>query len=222
MSRPVPASDPAADRARRAKRSATISLVLVAGAGATAFGLARLDSSQRDEDVLVYGSLGACIAERVRSAEACRQAEAAARAAYAGNAPRYETLADCERHHGPGGCVPGATVTPAASDRYLPAMAAFMMGRTDEQDLPVQPLYAHAPEEERHAHAGGYAGGYCTGAGGRVFAAGGTSRAHVPASVARTTAATPRTIARGGFGGTGRAVAAASGGSGSGHGSGGG
>jgi uncharacterized protein YgiB involved in biofilm formation len=206
------------DPARRAKRSATISLVLVAGAGAAAFGLARLDSSQRDEDVLVYGSLGACIAERIRSAEACTQAEAAARAAYLARAPRYETLADCERHHGPGGCVPGAAVTPAAQDRYLPVMAAFMMGRTDEQDLPVQPLYAHAPAEERHAHGGGYAGGYCTGAGARVFSAGGTSRTHVPASVARTTTSTPRTIAYGGFGGTGRTVAA----SGSGHGSGGG
>ncbi|MCF4126181.1 DUF1190 domain-containing protein [Methylobacterium sp. SyP6R] len=212
----------APDPARRSKRSATISLVLVAGAGAAAFALARLDSSQRDEDVLVYGSLGACIAERVRSAQACTEAEAAARAAYAASAPRYETLADCERHHGPGGCVPGETVTAAAQGRFLPAMAAFMMGRTDEQDLPVQPLYAHAPQEERHAHGGGYAGGYCTGSGARIFSAGGSSRAHVPASVARSTASTPRTIARGGFGGTGRAVAAASSGPSSGHGSGGG
>ncbi|MGE7413342.1 DUF1190 domain-containing protein [Methylobacterium tarhaniae] len=216
MSEPAPAPPP--DQARRSKRSATISLVLVAGVGATAFGLARLDSSQRDEDVLVYGSLGACIAEQVRSAQACTEAEAAARAAYAASAPRYETLADCERHHGGGGCVPGATVTQAAEGRHLPVMAAFMMGRTDGQDLPVQPLYAHAPEEERQAQGGGHAGGYCTGSGARIVSAGGTSRAHIPASVARTTASTPRTIARGGFGGTGRAVAA----SGSGHGSGGG
>lgn len=214
-------SEPASDPARRSKRSATISLVLVAGAGAAAFGLARLDSTQRDEDVLVYGSLGACIAERVRSAAACTQAEAAARAAYAASAPRYGTPAECERHHGRGGCVPGETVTPDAQGRFLPTMAAFMMGRTDEQDLPVQPLYAHAPEEQQ-AHGGGHASGFCTGSGGRVIATGGTSRTHVPASVARSTASTPHTIARGGFGGTGRAVAAASSGSSSGHGSGGG
>ncbi|UHC17976.1 DUF1190 domain-containing protein [Methylobacterium currus] len=213
-----PASPP--DTARRMKRSATLSLVLVAGAGAGAFALARLDASQRDEDVLVYRTLDACIADRVRSAQACTDAEAAARAAYAASAPRYETLADCERHHGRGGCVPGATVTPAAQGRTLPVMAAFMMGRTDEQDLPVQPLYAHAPEEEQPhaAHGGGTAGGFCTGSGGRVVYAGGGSRAHVPATVARGTTSTPRIIARGGFGGTGRAVAAA----GSGHGSGGG
>ncbi|AWN46773.1 hypothetical protein DK419_11010 [Methylobacterium terrae] len=215
MSEPAPASPP--DPARRAKRSAAISLVLVAGAGATAIGLARLDPSQRDEDVLVYGSLGACIADRVRTEQACTEAEAAARAAYAASAPRYETPAECERHHGRGGCVPGATVTPAAQGRFLPVMAAFMMGRTEEQDLPVQPLYAHAPEEERHAH-GGTAGGYCTGSGARVVAAGGTSRVHVSSAVARSTTSSPRTVARGGFGGTGRAVAAM----GSGHGSGGG
>lgn len=198
------------DAARRAKRSAAISLVLVAGAGATAFALARLDSSQRDEDVLVYGSLGACLAERVRSDRACTDAAAAARDAYPASAPRYEVLADCERHHGRGGCVPGATVTPAAQDRFLPAMAAFMMGRSAEQGLPVQPLYADAPAEPDRAGSGGY----CTGAGARVVPARGTSRAHVPARIARGTVLTPRTIARGGLGGTGCAVAAAGSGGG--------
>ncbi|AWN52901.1 DUF1190 domain-containing protein [Methylobacterium sp. 17Sr1-1] len=208
------------ETARRAKRSAAISLVLVAGAGAGAFALAGLAGAKRDEDVLVYRTLDACLAERVRSAQACTEAEAAARAAHAASAPRYETLAECERHHGSGGCVPGATVTPDAQGRTLPLMSAFMMGRTDEQNLPVQPLYAHAPAEERsHAgHGGGYAGGYCTGSGARVVPGGGGSGARVSSAVARSPVSTPRTIARGGFGGTGRAVAAAS----SGHGTGGG
>ncbi|MGX7705983.1 DUF1190 domain-containing protein [Methylobacterium sp. Gmos1] len=207
------------ETARRAKRSTAISLVLVAGAGVGAFALAGLAAARRNEDVLVYRTLDACIAERVRSAVACIEAEAAARVAYAAGAPRYEALADCERHHGRGGCVPGETVTPDAQGRYLPVMSAFMMGRTEEQGLPVQPLYAHAPEEERsHAgHGGGYAGGgYCTGSGARVVPGGGGSGARVSSAVARSPAASPRTIARGGFGGTGRAVAAA------GHGSGGG
>ncbi|TGD98345.1 DUF1190 domain-containing protein [Methylobacterium nonmethylotrophicum] len=198
---------------RRSKRSATISLVLVAGAGAAAVGLARLDATQKDEDVLVYGTLGACIAERLRSPEACTDADRAARTAYAATAPRYETLADCERHHGSGGCVPGVSVTAEAADKYLPAMAAFMMGRTEEQNLAVQPLYAHAPEEQGQGHAGAaHMGGYCTGWGGRVAYAGGASRVHVPASVAHTTSSTPRLVARGGFGGTGRAMASAGGG----------
>lgn len=203
--RPVPAAE-----TRRAKRSATVSLVLVAGAGAAALALGRLDPSQREEEALVYGTLGACIAERARSAEACIDAYKSAQESYAATAPRYETQADCERHHGTGGCTAGERVAEAARGRYLPLMAAFMMGRTDAQAFPVQPLYAHAPEEEREqagGHAGGHAGGYCTGAGWRIGYAGGGSRVHVPATVARSAATAPRTISRGGFGGTGRATA---------------
>jgi len=215
--------DPDAESIRRMKRSATISLVLVAGAGAAAFGLARLDPSQREEDALVYGTVGACIAEGRRKPEDCTTAEAAARRAYAATAPRYETEADCERHHGRGGCVQGATVTAEAQDRYLPVMAAFMLG-PEAQDLPAQPLYAHAPEEEREAqggtqggsHAGGHGFGYCTGTGARIVPVGGSSRVHVPSTVARTVATTPRMVSRGGFGCTGRAIAS-SGGHGGGH-----
>ena len=202
---------------RRSKRSAAVSLVLVAGAGAAALTLGGLDPSQREEEALVYGTLGACIAQQLRGAEACIAAYTSAQETYAATAPRYETEADCQRHHGTGGCTPGAQVTEAARGRYLPVMAAFMMGRTDAQDLPVQPLYPHAPEEERDeagAATAGHGGGYCTGAGGRVAYAGGASRVHVPASVARTTSATPRTISRGGFGGTGRATAFSGGSSG--------
>lgn len=203
--------------ARRSKRSAAVSLVLVAGAGAAALTLGGLDPSQREEEALVYGTLGACIAQQLRGAEACSAAYTSAQETYAATAPRYETEADCQRHHGTGGCTPGAQVTEAARGRYLPVMAAFMMGRTDAQDLPVQPLYPHAPEEERDeagTATAGHRGGYCTGAGGRVAYAGGASRVHVPASVARTasttsttTSTTPRTVSRGGFGGTGRATA---------------
>ncbi|KIU30044.1 membrane protein [Methylobacterium radiotolerans] len=194
-----------------------MSLVLVAGAGAAALTLGGLDPSQREEEALVYGTLGACIAQQLRGAEACIAAYTSAQETYAATAPRYETEADCQRHHGTGGCTPGAQVTEAARGRYLPVMAAFMMGRTDAQDLPVQPLYPHAPEEERDeagTATAGHGGGYCTGAGGRVAYAGGASRVHVPASVARTasttsttTSTTPRTVSRGGFGGTGRATA---------------
>lgn len=200
--------------ARRSKRSAAVSLVLVAGAGAAALTLGGLDPSQREEEALVYGTLGACIAQQLRGAEACIAAYTSAQETYAATAPRYETEADCQRHHGTGGCTPGAQVTEAARGRYLPVMAAFMMGRTDAQDLPVQPLYPHAPEEERDeagTATAGHGGGYCTGAGSRVAYAGGASRVHVPASVARTasttTSTTPRTVSRGGFGGTGRATA---------------
>lgn len=171
--------DPSVGTPRRSKRSATLSLVLVAGAGAAAPALARLDPTQREEEALVYGTAGACIGEGWRSPEDCEAAERTARERYAATAPRYDTRDACERQHGRAGCRPGEDVTPAARGRYLPVMTAFLMGRSDEQDLPVQPLYAHAPEDEAQAAVtggGGHAGGYCTGAGGRVFTAGGGSR----------------------------------------------
>ncbi len=202
------------ETARRAKRSATVSLVLLVGAGATAFGLARRDPSQREEDALVYGNDGACIAQEVRPAEECRAEYLAALDAYAASAPRYATSEDCEHHHGPGGC----SATNGGPTGFVPRMAGYMIGRTAAQGLPAQPLYWHAPEEARETEAGspgGFASGYCTGAGGRVYASGGGgSITHVSSTVARTTTSTPRTVLRGGFGGTGRAVSAVGGRSG--------
>jgi uncharacterized protein YgiB involved in biofilm formation len=201
--------------ARRGKRSATISLVLIAGAGAAAFLLARRDPSQREEDALVYDNDGACIMAGVRPADACIAEYRAALDSDAAGAPRYPTLAACERHHGPGGCTArtgdktgDAPGNPAV---FVPLMVGYMIGRTAAQDLPAQPLYRHAPEEERQAAAGGsggFASGYCTGAGGRVFTTGGGSVARVSSAVARTTTGAPRTLARGGFGAAGRAVSA--------------
>lgn len=193
----------------RSKRSATISLVLLAGAGAAALLLARRDPSQREEDALVYDTDSACIAGGVRPADACITAYRAALDSYAASTPRYPTDAECERHHGPGGCTPRTGDTPGDTPSFVPLMAGYMIGRTAAQGLPAQPLYRHAPEEERPASAGsGFASGYCTGAGGRVFTSGGGSVARVSSAVARTTTSTPRTVARGGFGGTGRAVSA--------------
>lgn len=202
-----------ADRgtARRTKRSATVSLVLLVGAGATALTLAHRDPSQREEDALVYGNDGECIAQGVRPADECIAEYRAALARYATSAPRYATMEDCERHHGPGGCTAASDDPPGGATAFVPLMAGYMIGRTASQDLPVQPLYRHAPEEDRGTY-GGLAGGYCTGAGGRVYASSGGTITRVSSSVARTTPSTPRAVSRGGFGGTGRAVSAMGGG----------
>jgi uncharacterized protein YgiB involved in biofilm formation len=202
---------------RRAKRSATISLVLIAGAGAAAVLLARRDPSQREEDALVYDTDGACIAGGVRPADECTAEYRAALDSYAAGAPRYPTQAACERHHGPGGCTARTSDPPGGPASFVPLMAGYMIGRTAAQGLPAQPLYRHAPEEERRAviggsggsgGSGGFASGYCTGAGGRVVTTGGGTVARVSSAVARTATGAPRTVARGGFGGTGRAVSA--------------
>lgn len=193
------------------KRSQTVTLVLLASAGATAWALSRVDPSQREEDVLVYAGPDACIAGRVRTADACRRDYAVARLAYPNAAPRYATVSDCESHHGPGHCVSGDGVVADARGRFVPVMAGYVVGRTDAQALDPQPVFDHRPSE---GHSGvGFAsnGGYCTGWGGRVPGVGGGAATRIVSSAVRP-------AAFGGFGATGRGFSAHGG---SGHGSGG-
>jgi len=180
------------------KRSQSVTLVLMAGAGATALGLAQIDRSQREEDILVYPSPEACGAAHIRTEADCRRDYALARAAYPEGAPRYATEAQCEAHHGRSHCLPGGLVAPSAAGRFVPMMAAFLVGRRPEQDLPPQPVYDHRPGETSGGtpHGGG---GYCTGWGGRVVTGGGGT-----ASSGRVASAAVRQAAFGGFGATGR------------------
>lgn len=202
----------AADPARtRSKRSQTVSLILLAGAGATAFGLGSLDPTQREEDVLVYADPEACISAHIRAEGDCLSEYYTARAAYPKAAPRYSSLADCEGHHGAGHCVPGEQVTADAQGRYMPRMAAYLVGRSLAQALDPQPVFEHAPQSVSSAYSGGH-GGYCTGWGGRV-----TTSSGGRASTARVASAAVRTASFGGFGSTGRGFS--SGGSHASHGS---
>ena len=83
---------------RSSKRSTTVALVLVAGAGATALALGRCDPSQREEDVLVYGGPDACIRGGIRTEADCRSTYATALAAYPEGAPRYLSLPGIESY----------------------------------------------------------------------------------------------------------------------------
>lgn len=192
---------------RRSKRSQTVSLVLVAGAGVAALGLGSLDPSQREEDVLVYADAAACAAEAIRPADECGSEYEVARAAYPTAAPRYASLPDCEGHHGPLHCRPGSEVGAQARDSYLPRMAGYMIGRRAAQGLTPQPVFDHAPRPGHAAAAAGH-GGYCTGGGARVYTGSGGR-----ASAARVQTASLRGSSFGGFGQTGRAFSSASHGS---------
>ena len=113
---------------RSSKRSTTVALVLVAGAGATALALGRYDPSQREEDVLVYGGPDACIRGGIRTETDCRSTYATALAAYPEAAPRYLSLADCEGHHGTGHCVDGTAVATSAAGRFVHAVRSPRLG----------------------------------------------------------------------------------------------
>jgi uncharacterized protein YgiB involved in biofilm formation len=191
---------------RRAKRSQAVSLVLLCGAGVTAVALARIDPSQREEDVLVYATPEACAAGRIRTEADCRRDYAIARQAYPDTAPRYPSLDACERHHGAGHCLPGERAGLREGGLSIPMMAGYVIGRRPEQDLPPQPVFDHAPADES-AHGAGHAGGYCTGSGARIVTASGGRSAS-----ARVASASLRPAAFGGFGATGRAFASHGGG----------
>ena len=107
---PSEADTPTPVKPPRIMRSQTVTLVMLAGAGAAALGLGHLDPSQDEEDVLVYANPEACIAGRIRMEADCRSEYLAARAIYPESAPRYATLLDCEAHHGAHHCLPGASV----------------------------------------------------------------------------------------------------------------
>lgn len=181
----------------RIKRSTLVTMVLVAGAGTTALVLGELDPSQREEDMLVYPGPDACSMAAIRTDADCRRDYAIALRAYPEAAPRYPGLADCEAHHGPAHCVPGAAVAASAAGRYVPMMAGYLLGRRASQDLTPQPLYHHRPNEAVQAHSGH--GGYCTSSGSRIVTASGGA-----SSSARVSAASVRPASFGGFGQTGR------------------
>lgn len=197
------ASEPAIDPSKPpVKRSRTVSLVLLGSAAVMAVAIAEHDPSQNEEDVLIYPNAEACIGAKVRDDEDCRRDFDAARAAYATSAPRYDTMSDCESHHGSAHCVAGETVSESARGKFLPLMAAYMMGRTVQQALAAQPLYDHQPATGTSSS--GY-GGYCTSSGGRIWTSGGgrSSSARVSSTVARGTS-------YGGFGSTGRSFSSSS------------
>lgn len=167
-----------------------------------ALALGRFDESQREEDVLVYAGPSECIMGRVRDAASCQSEYETARKAYPDVAPRYESTATCEAHHGPSHCLSGDSVTAAASGKFVPRMAGYMIGRRAEQGLPAQPVFEHAPRDP--AHAAGH-GGYCTGSGARIVTgSGGRS------SAARVSSAAIRSTSFGGFGNTGRSFSSSS------------
>ena len=188
---------------RPSKRSTTVALVLVAGAGATALALGRCDPTQREEDVLVYRDPDACIRGGLRTEADCRTAYATALAAYPGAAPRYPSRADCEGHHGAEHCLDGTMVATSAAGSFVPVLAGYAIGRLAEQALEPQPLYDHRPDQAVGAASGSGGGGYCTSWGGRVVTGSGGA-----SSRARVTSAAVRPAAFGGFGATGRSFAA--------------
>lgn len=209
------------------KRSHVVSLALLAGVGATAWGLSRLDPSQKEDEVLTFGNEAECMKVGHRTPDDCRTGFVEAQAEHARAAPRYEALADCEALHGAGRCEPGSRV--GAGAYFIPAMIGYMMSRNLAQGLGARPLYGAGlvpppppPREEQASGGGGGGGGgsrwtssgggaYRTSSGAVVESPGAAGFAKAPASEVRSAPSQPRVVSRGGFGSTGRSVSVSSG-----------
>ncbi|MCJ2034555.1 DUF1190 domain-containing protein [Methylobacterium sp. J-068] len=184
------------DEGGRSKRSQVVTLVMLGGAGIAALELARVDPSQRMEDVRIYPDAEACVAAWVRTEAECRADYAAARRTYAEAAPTYPSKDLCEAQHGVGEC---RSADPG--DRFVPFMAAYVVGATAAQKLDPQPLFRAASGTSDVRGFGAFAQpGYRTSWGCPVNPAGGSS------SAARVPPASVRPALFGGFGATGRAV----------------
>jgi uncharacterized protein YgiB involved in biofilm formation len=184
---------------RGLKRSETVTLILLAGAGAAAVALARIDPTQRMEDIRIYPNAEACSAGRVRTAEECRTDYAEALETYATAAPAYRTLDLCEAQHGVGQCRRQDAARQPLGDMFVPQMAAYAVGLTAAQKLEPQPLFRNADPQRSLGLVS--TSSYRTSWGCPIYPA-----ADGASSAARVPAASVRRAVFGGFGGTGREV----------------
>jgi len=183
--------------ARGFKRSETVTLVLLGGAGIAAVGLAKVDPSQRMEDIRIYPNAEACIAGHVRMEADCRADYDTARRTAAETAPTYPTKALCEEQHGVGEC----QADTGAGERARPLMAAYLVGITPAQKLDPQPLFRAVTTSEIRGVGAFTQLAYRTSWGCPVNPA-----AFGASSAARVPAASVRPALFGGFGATGRAI----------------
>ncbi|MGU3359974.1 DUF1190 domain-containing protein [Methylobacterium sp. M6A4_1b] len=187
------------DRSRGLKRSETVTLILLAGAGAASVALARIDPTQRMEDIRVYPNAEACGLGRVRTVEDCRAEYAEALRTYATAAPAYPTRDLCEAQHGIGQCRRRDTAAQPGDESFVPLMVAYAVGLTAAQELEPQPLFRNAGADRSLGPAS--PASYRTSWGCPIApAADGTS------SAARVPAASVRRTVFGGFGATGREI----------------
>ncbi|MCI9881334.1 MULTISPECIES: DUF1190 domain-containing protein [Methylobacterium] len=176
-----------------------MTLILLAGAGAASVALARIDPSQRTEDIRIYPNAEACSAGRVRTADECRADYAEALRTYATAAPTYPTLDLCEAQHGIGQCRRRDAAPQPGGDAFVPLMVAYAVGLTAAQKLEPQPLFRNADAQRGLGLAS--AASYRTSWGCPIAPA-----ADGASSAARVPAASVRRTVFGGFGATGREV----------------
>ena len=191
------------------KRSSVITLLVLGSGGVFFYALA---GEKRAEDVpeggKTYTSQAQCESAGDLGKEDCAKSWTEARDAHEAKAPKFTSIADCEKDYGAGNC---AAPHAGGTGVFLPAMAAFMIGRAwGAQGYQAAPLLRRPQDQPgQYAFTGGkYAGGPASSGGwwrggGSSSSSSGIGGGWGRSSSSSSSSASVSTTARGGFGSAG-------------------
>ena len=170
------------------KRSKQIALVTM---GVSALALTACSEAQTE--AAVYATLEECQSDAVLSQEQCAAAFKQAKTEHAQVAPKYTSKADCEADFGEEKCETAPYRSSSGSSVFMPLMVGYMMGRTmGAGGVHPQPLYRSRDDAKNFRTADNKKVGAKTGL------------LKVPKSSTVRPSSKMFTVARGGFGASGR------------------
>jgi len=150
----------------------------------SATALTLIACSEATDEVLVYDSVGACVAAGQQDEAVCESEFEKAQSIHEGVAPRYAESNQCYSDFGHNRCYRSGSI-------WLPLMVGYMLApRGGPAYISSQPLYRPSSDPNR----------FYTAADHRVGAASASGRAQAATSKVSQPAARTRTVARGGFG----------------------
>lgn len=200
------------------KRSTQIGLAAV-GVVLVATGWSLFGGSDKEEESLVYNSLGECRAGGQLSASQCEQRFNEASANHLRDAKKFTSNANCETEYGAGSC--RSSVWNGAQV-FIPALAGIMLARGLAQGGgAAQPLLpptqqacppgSQQPEcQQARSSSSSSGGGYSGGSRSRAYSTT-SGQALVARNVSSTgVASVPSVASRGGFGSTARSFSSSS------------
>ena len=155
--------------------------------GATALTL--VACAEKEEEVLAYNSVKACIESGQQDASVCKAEFAKAQKLHTEVAPRYNSVRDCNSDFGYNRCYQSRSAY--GGSVWLPFMMGYMLApRGGRGFVSTQPLYRPSSNPNRFYPA----------ANGRVGAVSASGRTQVARSQVSRPAVRTRTVSRGGFG----------------------
>lgn len=167
--------------------------------GASVIALSACEEPQ--VDALVFDSLQQCLADKDLTREQCEANYQEAQKRHVATAPKYVSREACESDFGAAQCEQAPQRTQDGGSVFMPLMMGYMMGSmlANRAGVVTQPLYRSADDSRTYRTADNQKVGTTTG------------RTQVARSVTRAPSVKTSTVARGGFGASGRTMGFAGG-----------